>query len=1196
MFTPQRKAPWTPSHRHVSTATAKGKAVAFIDGPPPPPPPPFGSLTENVGGTAVAVSAYDSGNVEDWRRFREAGLLDEAALERRDLAALIEKISRLEKELFDYQYNMGLLLIEKTNLSSKCEELSQDVAEAEEILKREQTAHLNAMSDIEKREENLKSALNLEKKRVLDLHRALSEICEGHAKIMVTSERTIAEADACIAEVETKRLEVEGRSHLADAKLAEIDRKNSQIDRKLQDVEVRENIYQRECLSLNEEREAHEAVLRKHKDELWEWERTLQERERRLCENRRIFNEREEKLNESEGIYKIKENDLDHLQNKIDLANQTLKDMEDNIDTRLADLVSKDQKIDSTKSNLQLRENQLLLLEERLSAKERVEIQKHLDEHRASLDTEMQQLELDMEQKKNSLDEELKSELCIVDQKELEISHQKAKLGKQEEVLEKRSERVKEKERDVELKMKALKGREKYVKSVEKKLELEKKHMIGDNESIHILKDDIDKLRTEIKNQEMQIHDDTEKRKIADVERSEHLHMQLNLKREIERWRHQNEVMLKELEDLKRERENFEKDWEALDEKRAKVDGELRKIEEENSRLERSQCLEVERLKKEKLKMEQYLKQEMEGLRLEQDSFKATVKQEQLVLAENAQEHTQVLQNFEQRQRELENDMHKRREEMEKRVKDRERVFEEERLLEIRNINESREVAERQKEETESGRLQMEKEKQGIELERTKLEEDQHEIHKDIHTLSILRKQIKDQREQLISERTSFLSVTETLKACKTCGDLTREFILSDLQLPMTEDKKSHRFQNMDGQIVNNFEGDALTYDKESRHLTHVRSSDSDGLMSRLRKCTSGIISKLSPNKRIEHTTAHGWEDSAYFSVEACKDENFDKLTGEAKSQNDPSVNDLSNIGSRAAGVPNESQQSELQNGPPKRGRKRRAAINRTHSVKAVVEDAKLILGETSERRELNVDEQPNESAHLSDTGPEKSSRAGKAAGTTARKRSHAQVTRTTDAEQDVDHSEGRASSVATGSRRKRQQTVRPTPGEKRYNLRRHKIAGSASTSEALDDQAKHDKVAADNANGFKQAARKLELASSMMLGTSGNGKGTGMEHLSTGSVEFSSDRGIKFKNSAVVYDDDLNDGKLAVTTLSGEVRSFENTLSEEVNDTPENGNEDKDEDMLCDYGDDEDGDDDDSSDHPGQVSIPKKIWKFFIT
>ncbi|KAL2559355.1 Protein CROWDED NUCLEI 1 [Forsythia ovata] len=1115
-ITPRREAA-PPQERNTPNPTGKGKAVAYIDGPAAPPPP-LGLLSESGDRTRV----NDLENMEDWRRFREAGFLDETALERRDREALLERISRFERELFDYQYNMGLLLIEKKEWVSKNEELREALVETQEVLKREQTAHLIAIAEVETREENLRKALDVERQCVADLAKGLRETHAENEQIKLAAETKLADAHASVAGVHDKSLEVQEKLLAADAKLAEASRKSLEVERKLQEVESRESAVRRERKSFNAEREAHEATLLRHKEDLREWGRKLQEGEERLCQGRRMINEREEKANEVDRMLKKKERELEEEQEKVELMNSTMKQKEDDINERLADLIVKEEKAQSLRSNLEMKEKELNNLTEQLSARERVEIQKIIDEHRDALDSKKQEFELEMEEKR----------------------------------------KLKEKGKEIEAKLKAVKEKEKFIKKEEKNLELLKEEGFSEKESLQLLKDELEKIRAEINHKELQIREETEKLKITETERKEYIRLQMELKREIERCRHEKDLLFKEAEDLKQDKSKFEEEWEALDEKRAKVTRELQQIEEQKVMIEKLKCAEEKKLNENKLATESYIRRELEALRLEKESFAATMRHEQLALSEKTQsEHDQLIHDFETRRADLEADMLNKQEEIEKNLEGRERAFKEQREKELGNISYLKDITRKDMEEIKLERHRLEKDKRDIALNKKQLEEQQIEMQKDIEELGVLSQKLKVQRQQFVKERSQFLALAETLKSCQNCGEIARAYILSDLHLTELDDKEVP-LQALGEELLEKVASYGANV-KKSPGDNDPRSSESGGRISwLLRKCTPRIFNS-SPDKKLQHMAPQNLEqaldDTLVSAAEKAEGPSM-RIDTEAQGYGIPEED------KREQEVPEESQQSQPRIHRRKPAKQLREGIHRTRSVNAVVEDAAVILGKKSGELEVNGEETNDSSSYINEESRGDSSRAEKETGT--RKRTRAQSSKMTGSELEADDSEGRSESVIAGGIKKRRQTGAPAvqnTGEKRYNLRqRQRKTVVTDISASVDSERRTEKEIGGDGATF---SRDNEIKSMPTLEIASEDENP------TPLVQITSYRNVEIEVSKTPVGDNAND-------VNGG--------------TPEYNSEDEHDSTS--HGDGEDNEGDDDSEHTGEVTIGRKLWTFFTS
>ncbi|KAK3183474.1 hypothetical protein Dsin_030760 [Dipteronia sinensis] len=102
-----------------------------------------------------------------------------------------------------------------------------------------------------------------------------------------------------------------------------------------------------------------------------------------------------------------------------------------------------------------------------------------IDEHKASLDSKTHEFDLEIDQKRKCLDDQLSSRVIGVGKKEVEINHKEETIANTVLVLDKKLEKIKEKEKDFESKVKALKEKEKTMRSEETNMETEKKQWVA---------------------------------------------------------------------------------------------------------------------------------------------------------------------------------------------------------------------------------------------------------------------------------------------------------------------------------------------------------------------------------------------------------------------------------------------------------------------------------------------------------------------------------------------------------------------------------------------------------------------------------------------------------------------------------------------------------------------------------------------
>ena len=78
----------------------------------------------------------------------------------------LKKICEKTLQIYDYQHNLGLILLDRKELESKYEQLKASSEDTDTMLKRERAAQQSALAETRKKEENLKKNLCIQKECV----------------------------------------------------------------------------------------------------------------------------------------------------------------------------------------------------------------------------------------------------------------------------------------------------------------------------------------------------------------------------------------------------------------------------------------------------------------------------------------------------------------------------------------------------------------------------------------------------------------------------------------------------------------------------------------------------------------------------------------------------------------------------------------------------------------------------------------------------------------------------------------------------------------------------------------------------------------------------------------------------------------------------------------------------------------------
>ncbi|CAA6653492.1 unnamed protein product [Spirodela intermedia] len=683
-----------------------------------------------------------------------SALKDEAIWKRlRDAGGLIAYIGKLESEIYDYQHHMGLLILEKKQWISKYEQVKASADSAEMVNKRELAAHLSALSESKKQEENLKKAIGIEKESIASLEKTIHEIRAQSAEAKVAAESKLSEAHTIMENAQKKFDEAQKKLRDAESSCSEARRYERMAAIKLHEVEAREDELRRRLVLFNSQCDSREKDISLERQSLYDSQKIMQEEQEKLLERQACLNQREEHVfGRLEELAQF-EKQLEIAKRNLEVEQTLLKEEKSNFALDVRALATREESVIERESLLDKKQKELLILQEKHTIREQDEIQRLKTDNERLLELRMSEFEAKLEQRRKEVDEEIENKRLACKQRETDLSQRTELIQERENALELQSAELTEKYKIFEEKLKLLEEKELSLAATEKTAE---KKML-----------DMEKEKVEIKSLTLELE---KVKELLEAEKNEVLRRKRNLiylplKEEIDSFRAQQAELMVEADKLKEEKEKFEREWDLIDEKRVELQREADRIAEDRKSVCQYLKNEQESLKAEKEDLRNQFKGYYDSLSHEREQFISNMEREHSEWFSKIQkEREDLMEDMKLQKQELENSIRKRRDEVDGYLREKEEGFEREKTNELQQIYFQKERIAKELEHLATEVKKFEDEKTAIALDREHREKEWSEIKCSIDVLNLQREKLQRQRELLQTDRQEIFSQIQHLR------------------------------------------------------------------------------------------------------------------------------------------------------------------------------------------------------------------------------------------------------------------------------------------------------------------------------------------------------------------------------------------------------------------------------------------------